>query len=122
MCRVHIGVSEGGRGEGRDVERGKREAERVKRELIAELSGLQLRKQELLTQLSSLAPPTVSMEMLHRIRDSSHDLQQQMGERKWRLTAPLLPVVSDGCGLPRELSSEAAVEPGSGCGAGEPCV
>ena len=82
-CRVHIGVSdhEGVRGErGRDVEKGMREAERVKRELITELSGLQLRKQELLTQLSSLAPPTVSVEMLHRLRKSSHDLHQQMGE------------------------------------------
>ena len=81
-CRISIDVSEGGKGEGRrGVERGRREAERVKRELIAELSGLQLRKQELLTQLSSLGPPTVSVEMLHRLRDSSHELHQQMGER-----------------------------------------
>ena len=73
--RVCIGVG----GEG-GVERGRREGERVKAEIIAELSGLQLRKQELLTQLSSVAPSTVVMETLHRLRDISHGLDQQMGE------------------------------------------
>ena len=70
---------EGGSGEGGGVERGRKEVERVKSEMIAELSGLQHRKQELLTQLLTLAPPSVAVETLHRLRESSHDIQQQMG-------------------------------------------
>ena len=52
----------------------------MKRELVVELQGLQCRRQELLTQLSSLAPPTVAMETLHRLRETSNDLHRQMGE------------------------------------------
>lgn len=61
------------------VERGRSEVERVKGEMIAQLSGLQQRNQQLLAQLSSLAPPTVAMETLHRIQETSHDLHQKMG-------------------------------------------
>lgn len=61
------------------VERGRSEVERVKGEMIAQLSGLQHRKQQLLAQLSSLAPPTVAMETLHRIKETSYDIHQKMG-------------------------------------------
>lgn len=66
-------------GEVGGVERGRSEVERVKGEMVAELSGLQHRKQQLLAQVSSLAPPTVVMETLYRIQEASHDIHQQMG-------------------------------------------
>ena len=78
--RCRIGVSEGGEGEGGGVERERRKKERVKRELIAELSALQNRKQELLTQLSSLAPSTIVLERLHHLKETSCDIDQQMSE------------------------------------------
>lgn len=74
------------------VERGRSEVERVKGEMIAELSGLQHRKQQLLTQFSSLAPPTVAMETLYRIQESSHDVHQQMGQS---LTFALCPTCDE---------------------------
>jgi hypothetical protein len=98
------------------VEKGMREAERVKRELITELSGLQLRKQELLTQLSSLAPPTVSVEMLHRLRKSSHDLHQQMESCLRRQLLGLgqaVEQVSRACEAEMEASKDTLVQSGA---------
>ena len=73
-------MEEGEEGDGRGVERWKREAERVKKEMIDELSRLQQRKLELLAQLSTLGSSPVVMEMLHRLGDSAQELDQQISE------------------------------------------
>ena len=73
-------MEEGEEGDGGGVERWKREAERVKKEMIDELSRLQQRKLELLAQLTTLGPSPVVMEMLHRLGDSAQELDQQISE------------------------------------------
>lgn len=73
-------MEEGEEGVGGGVERLKREAERVKKEMIDELSRLQQRKLELLAQLSTLGPSHVVMEMLHQLGDSAQELDQQISE------------------------------------------
>ena len=70
-------MDEGQKGVG-EVERWRGEGERVKREMIEELSRLQRRKLELLTQLSSLGPSPVVMEMLHRLEESAREVDQQI--------------------------------------------
>ena len=78
-------VGESGRSEAVEVgksEVGRRrsEVERVKREMIAELSGLHRRWEEVLNQLPNLAAPTVSMETLCQWREAATSLYKQMGE------------------------------------------
>lgn len=77
FSRAAIGVDEGQEGVG-EVERWRGEGERVKREMIEELSRLQRRKLELLTQLSSLGPSPVVMEILHRLEESAREVDQQI--------------------------------------------
>lgn len=77
FSRAAIGVDEGQEGVG-EVERWRGEGDRVKREMIEELSRLQRRKLELLTQLSSLGPSPVVMEMLHRLEESAREVDQQI--------------------------------------------
>ena len=78
--RTHTGVAEGGEGVGEGVKRRRREWEKVKEEMVDELSRLQQRKLELLTQLSSLGPSPVVMEMVHRLEESGKEWDQQISK------------------------------------------
>ena len=71
---------EGVTAEAGEVGWGRSEVERVKREMVVELSGLHHRWEESLSQLSALAPPTVTMEALSQWREAATGLLRQMGE------------------------------------------
>lgn len=106
----------GGEGEGRGIMRGRKKIERVRQELIVELSGLQQRKQELLTQLSSLAPSTTVLEKLHHLKEISCDIDKEMSELLISYHS------SDRVLFARELPPEAVAKSESGNGGGEQCV
>ena len=77
-CRADIGLCEGEEGVGGGVERWRGEGERAKKEMFDELTRLQQRKLELLSQLSSLGPSPVVMELLHRLEECTRDLDTQI--------------------------------------------
>ena len=57
---------------------------RVREQLAAEQRGVQRRREELLSQLSNLAPPKATKASVHELKASANKLHQQLGTCVYR--------------------------------------